>query len=527
MDNAQRLAVQIQREFDTKKRKNRESLLEDMQNFILGKDSEAFVVFNHDASGGKEGSFLVSSRFAPPFEGVDTFYRQKSGLFFANTAGFHVVGHARNRKDNASIYVCIPLSDRYTSKMSQSLGAHVFLYSLDGLLHAASIRKPIQHSANIVSNARLIAMAQRGATVEQIQTHADQSWMAAYGLLLSSDSKTVGAMAIALSRADVIRAKASSRVLLTVLALAMAVLCMLIGFIVTRSISLPVKALTHGTMQIQARNFDYKVHTEARDELGTLAKSFNEMASGLKEGEFVKSTFQKYVSRSVVDQLIDNPDLVKLGGERKRLSIFFSDIRGFTSMSEKMEPEEVVGLLNEYLTKMTEIIFEFSGTLDKFIGDAIMAIWGAPVDQPDHAERAVLAAIKMQEAISELQKKWEKEGQKVIHIGMGVNTGDVVVGNMGANIRMDYTSIGDDVNLAARLEENAKGEQILISHPTYERVQDLVEVKELEPLKVKGKEKTIKVYEVHGLKNPPPPRLAELQERFAMEIREMQEMQEK
>ncbi len=215
-----------------------------------------------------------------------------------------------------------------------------------------------------------------------------------------------------------------------------------------------------------------------------------------KEKKFIKNMFQRYVSSQVVDELIKNPEMLALGGQRRRLSIFFSDIRGFTSMSEKMEPEEIVAILNEYLTEMTEIIFKYKGTLDKFIGDAVMAIWGAPHHLSNHAELAIRAALEMQKKVIELCERWEKQGRKKIGIGMGINTGDVVIGNMGSANFSDYTVIGDNVNLAARLEENAKAGQILISQATFEEVADIVRVKKMPPLKVKGKERPVDVYEV-------------------------------
>ncbi|MBN2406827.1 MAG: adenylate/guanylate cyclase domain-containing protein [Elusimicrobia bacterium] len=220
-----------------------------------------------------------------------------------------------------------------------------------------------------------------------------------------------------------------------------------------------------------------------------------------KEKKVIRGIFQRYVSSRVVDVLLEHPEQIKLGGERKRLTVFFSDIRGFTSMSEKLQPEEVVSILNEYLTEMIDIIFKHGGTLDKFIGDAVMAIWGAPMEQKNHAELAVKAAWEMKQKVKELQEKWASEGKEhIIRVGMGVNTGDVVVGNMGSSQFSDYTVIGDNVNLAARLEENAKGGELIISESTYEEVSDIVEAKKLEPLKVKGKEKPVKVYEITGIK---------------------------
>ncbi|MDA3792355.1 MAG: adenylate/guanylate cyclase domain-containing protein [Elusimicrobia bacterium] len=220
-----------------------------------------------------------------------------------------------------------------------------------------------------------------------------------------------------------------------------------------------------------------------------------------KQKTAIRGMFQRYVSSSVVDVLIEDPGKIKLGGERKRLTVFFSDIRGFTSMSENLSAEEVVGVLNEYLTEMIDIIFKYNGTLDKFMGDAVMAIWGAPADQKNHAELALRAAWDMREELTSLQERWEREGKKSIAVGMGINTGDVVVGNMGSDQFADYTVIGDNVNLAARLEQNAGPGQLIISEATYEEVKDIARVNKLAPMKVKGKEKALSVYEVTGLKS--------------------------
>ncbi len=220
-----------------------------------------------------------------------------------------------------------------------------------------------------------------------------------------------------------------------------------------------------------------------------------------REKRAIKNMFSRYVSSQVVNELLKDPDKAGLGGGRKRLTVFFSDIRGFTSMSEKLPPEEVVSILNEYLTEMIDVIFRYNGTLDKFMGDAVMAVWGAPVPQKDHARLAVEAAWGMLGALKRLQEKWEGEGRLPISVGMGINTGDVVIGNMGSDEFADYTVIGDNVNLAARLEQNAGPGQLLISETTYEEVKDIVEVKRLEPMSVKGKSRPVEVYEVTSVKH--------------------------
>lgn len=226
-----------------------------------------------------------------------------------------------------------------------------------------------------------------------------------------------------------------------------------------------------------------------------------------KEARHIKKIFSNYVTERIVNELMKNPSMAKLGGERREVTVLFSDIRGFTSLSEKLQPEEVVELLNEYFGAMTEVIFKWEGTLDKFIGDAIMVFWGAPLNQPDHAERALNCAIEMSQRLKELCKKWSSEGKPILKIGIGINTGEVLVGNIGAEgKKMDYTVIGDHVNLASRLEGlNKKFEtEIIISEFTLEKIRDLV-IKEafgsillrgLGNIVVKGKEKPVKIYGV-------------------------------
>jgi adenylate cyclase len=215
----------------------------------------------------------------------------------------------------------------------------------------------------------------------------------------------------------------------------------------------------------------------------------------------IRKMFSSYVSKRIVDELIRDPSKMKLGGERKELTVLFSDIRGFTTFSEQHQPEEVVSELNEYLGAMTNIVFEHDGTLDKFVGDAVMAFWGAPLDQPDHAARAVTCALAMIGKLEELQGKWAAEGKHIIDIGIGINSGVMVVGNMGAEgKKMDFTVIGDHVNLAARVEGLTRqyNSHIIITEFTYAKVRDLIRVKELGSVTVKGKQKPVVVYDVEG-----------------------------
>lgn len=279
------------------------------------------------------------------------------------------------------------------------------------------------------------------------------------------------------------------------LALGIAFTALFVTFLVK-----PIGLLVDGVTAIAAGDLDQRIGLKRSDELGDLTDAFNDMAFSLREKELLKGAFSKYVTKSVVDRIMANEGGLKLGGEKKEVTVFFSDIRGFTPMSEQLRPEEVVSLLNEYFTEMVKIIFKYEGTLDKFMGDAIMAVFGAPVDVPNHAEHAVLAALEMSEKMKLLRAKWRSEGKKEVNIGIGINTGEVVVGNLGSNERMEYTAIGDNVNLAQRLESVAEGGQILISSATYERVKGKVTARVLEPIKLKGKAEKVVPYEVVGLR---------------------------
>jgi len=217
-----------------------------------------------------------------------------------------------------------------------------------------------------------------------------------------------------------------------------------------------------------------------------------------KQKTMIKGMFTQYVSGTFVEELVADPDRLKLGGEKKELSVFFSDIAGFSTFSEKKTPEDLINFLNEYLSEMTKIVFDNNGTLDKYLGDAVMAFWGAPVPQSNHAFLACKSAILMQQRLKELQVKWEMEGETVIEARMGINTGEMVVGNVGGSQRFDYTVIGDNVNLSSRLEGVNKeyGTKIIVSESTYEYIKNDFIHRELDFIIVKGKTRPVKIYEL-------------------------------
>ncbi|MFH1074636.1 MAG: adenylate/guanylate cyclase domain-containing protein [Candidatus Firestonebacteria bacterium] len=217
----------------------------------------------------------------------------------------------------------------------------------------------------------------------------------------------------------------------------------------------------------------------------------------------MKGAFQRFVSRQVVDEIIKNGlDNLTVGGRKQKLVVFFSDIRNFTTMAERLAPEEVVEVLNFYFKEMTSIAFKYGGTVDKYIGDAIMVEFGAPLARPNDEELAVRMAIEMQEKMKELREVWKSQGREQFEIGCGINSGEAVVGFMGTDRKMEYSALGDTVNLASRLESLTKEyhASIVISQAVYEKVKDLVVVKDLGFAAVKGKTIKVQIYDVLGLK---------------------------
>ena len=210
----------------------------------------------------------------------------------------------------------------------------------------------------------------------------------------------------------------------------------------------------------------------------------------------VKNTFKRYVSKQVVDNLLDDDTNLKLGGENRDVTILFTDIRGFTSMAEKMKPEKVVLTLNEYFSEMIDIVFKYNGTLDKIIGDELMVVFGAPISSDDDTERALKTAIEMQKKIADLNKVRGKRKEPPILVGAGINKGQVVSGNIGSRDMMDYTVVGDTVNLGSRLCSAASAGEIIVSGMVKKYTEQLFSFKELKPIRVKGKKDKIDVYQV-------------------------------
>jgi adenylate cyclase len=241
-----------------------------------------------------------------------------------------------------------------------------------------------------------------------------------------------------------------------------------------------------------------RVEVVGRDEMAQLAESLNEMVKGLQERDRVKDVFGRYVTKQVSEKILQGQ--IKLGGERRRVTVLFSDIRGFTTMSETMPPEEVVALLNDYFSEMVEAVFEQDGVLDKFIGDGMLAVFGSLEEIPDHPRRAALAALRMKALLGKINSQRAAVGQPPLHIGIGIHTAEVVVGNIGSRRRLEYTVVGDGVNTCSRVESLNKefGTTILVTESTRAELGDEFECRLMPETPMKGKSRLLRIFELVG-----------------------------
>ncbi|MBI4506861.1 MAG: HAMP domain-containing protein [Chloroflexi bacterium] len=290
-----------------------------------------------------------------------------------------------------------------------------------------------------------------------------------------------------------------------------------LGYVFAQVVIRPVNEVGKGLERIGSGEFSTHVHVENQDELGVLAQRVNQMtaeldglyrqlrdlnenlqqkvAEQLREIEHAR-VLKRYLSPQVADAILAGQSDVKLSTTRKNLTVCFSDIRGFTALSERMEPEELIDLINGYFTAMTDIVFEHGGTLDKYLGDGLLVFFGDPVPYDDHAERAIRMALDMRARLAELQKGWFLDRQDTLHIGVGISTGYVTVGNIGSPARLEYTVIGNNVNLAPRLGDTASPGQILITERTLLAARGHVQAREVGEMTVEGSARPVRVYEV-------------------------------
>lgn len=343
------------------------------------------------------------------------------------------------------------------------------------------------------------AFGEGAATSTRVYGNQSGTWITAFAPIRDARGRVIAVLDVDY-RVDVYLARLS-RLRDTILAasLAGAAVAVVAGILFARRLTGPIGALTRAAAEVAAGDLGRALPVGARDEVGQLTRAFNEMVEGLRQRDFIRDTFGRYVSPEVARMLLASPDALRLGGEKREVTILMSDLRGYTHFAAAADPAEVVRVLNEYLARMAAIVSAHGGTVNEFIGDAIFAIFGAPLAHPDHAERAAACAIAMQRAMADLSGDHAARGLPRFEMGVGVNSGEAVVGNIGSEQRTKYGVVGAAVNLAARVEGCSVGGQILLSPGTYERIREVAEVGPPVPVTLKGIAEPLALRELRGM----------------------------
>ena len=358
-------------------------------------------------------------------------------------------------------------------------------------MDSALVGTPVQRPAGL-------PVAPAEVTI-QPYTDAQRGRLIDFAMPLSFGGVPLGVLYLGFSRKAIDEALARARNQTLLVGGAILVAGITAAVVISTALSRPILRLSAGTGVVAAGNFDVALPVKSHDEIGVLTDSFNRMARSLREKEMIKRAFTRYVSREVASEILKDPEHAVLREERREVTVLFCDMRNFTPLSERLPPEEVVLLLNEFYTLMIDTTFKHDGTLDEFLGDAVMAVFGAPILHPDHSIRAIRTALAMQAGIAPLNQARVAAGKDAIGVGIGVSTGEAVTGSVGNQDRMEYAVIGDSVTLAARLQAKAQAGQILISERTYQDVQDLVGVRPFGTLEDPATSQPVAIWEVLGL----------------------------
>ncbi|MFH0976873.1 MAG: adenylate/guanylate cyclase domain-containing protein [Spirochaetota bacterium] len=401
-----------------------------------------------------------------------------------------------------SILVCYVKLDRFMEAFQSSSGTKTFMVNDKGDILAHSDSRIVLGGGNYI-NIPIVKQMITSSQMNSQQRYKDEKGV--YNLGSFNKIGIGGCGVIATVEEDVAYKEVANQqrrdIYLTIVVLSAVII---IIYFFGKKITRPIMRLLGATVRIKNGDYNVRIRPESRDEIGELTNAFVEMGKGLEEREKIKTTFGKFVNPEIVERLTKSEEL-KLGGERKTAAIMFTDIRDFTSISEDLEPEEVVEFLNAYLTKMVECIDLTGGIVDKFIGDAIMAEWGIIVSSGNHTENAVNSALMMRKALIEYNVDRKKNNKPVIKMGCGINTGPVLSGQIGSEDRMEITVIGDAVNLASRIESLNKpfGTDIIISEDSYNIVKDIIAAEKMSPIMVKGKDEPQLIYAVLGRLDDP------------------------
>ncbi|MFN0313997.1 MAG: adenylate/guanylate cyclase domain-containing protein [Burkholderiales bacterium] len=346
------------------------------------------------------------------------------------------------------------------------------------------------------------------ARYTRVYRTATGAWISAFAPIMDAKGATAAVLAVDYS-VDLYfdRLRDADRAILQASA-AGTVAALVFGLLFARRLSQPIRALTQGAARVAAGDIAGEIPVRSKDEVGQLTHAFNNMLEGLRQRDFIRNAFGRYVSPEVARTLLESPEGLRLGGHKREVTVLMSDFRGYTRFAEQGDPALVMEVLNDYLGRMAGIIIEHGGTINEFIGDAIFAVFGAPLDHEDHAERAAAAALAMQNAMEQVNRDNTARGRPGFEMGIGVHTGDVVVGNIGSEQRTKYAVVGAAVNLAARVEGCTVGGQIFVTAKTLDRIRGFAEVAEPVFVELKGIEEPVALYELRAIRGRFAQRLA-------------------
>src|SRR6266850_3129050 len=337
------------------------------------------------------------------------------------------------------------------------------------------------------------------ATHTAVYHNQSGTWITAFAPIRNGPGQPIAVLDVDYSVTVYLARLAAVRNTIVGASLLGALAALILGVIVARRVAGPITALTETAARVQAGDLSVALPVRSRDEVGRLTRAFNEMIEGLRQRDFIRNTFGRYVSPEVARELLASPEAQRLGGEKREVTVLMSDLRGYTRFAELGDAQDVMAVLNEVLGRMTDVIIAHGSTINEFIGDAIFAIFGAPLAHPDHAERAAAAAIAMQRAMADVNEAHAQRGLPRFEMGVGINTGEAVVGNIGSEQRAKYAVVGAAVNLAARVEGCTVGGQIFLTTSTLERIRGLAEVAPPVPVEVKGIAEPLLLYELRGI----------------------------
>lgn len=397
---------------------------------------------------------------------------------------------ARRARGRGFVVGCMRVDEGYLSNSAQKLGVELAVATKGGGAQIATRAFPIR------------TLPSRDADVPELVDDGGRLWaLRRFVPKVFRDDQSEHVSVVVALDVSRIGAIVHQDLWITVaVLLAGAIVAIVFGARLASTMSRALGRVNGALKRLEHAEYVHVVPVRTGDEIEDLATGFNTMVDGLRERDKLRSTFGKYMTEAVMDHLMKGK--VALGGETLTVTILFTDIRSFTSLSEGMDAHDLVALLNEYFTEMVGVIIQEDGVVDKYIGDAIMAVFGAPVPKADDAVRAVTAAVRMRRGLAALNERLAARGKPPIMTGIGIHTGEVVAGNIGSEARMEYTVIGDAVNLASRLEGATKelGVHVLVSEDTVNLLGDAFHTRPVKEITVKGRVRPVMTYEVIGLR---------------------------